>query len=91
MRAASEGGADFVTLSPVFPTESKPGAPALGIGAFAALAEESALPVFALGGVTARNASSCIAAGAFGVAVCGDILRADDPALATRRLLEAVQ
>jgi len=91
IRVAVEGGADFVTLSPVFPTESKPGAPTLGLDELAALAAECPLPVFALGGVTAQNARACVSAGAFGVAVCGAILSASGPASATGRLLEALQ
>ncbi len=91
LRAAEDGGADFATLSPVFATESKPGAPALGLDRFTELVATCPLPVYALGGVTPSNAAACVAAGAFGVAVCGAILGAADPAEATRRLLEAAQ
>ncbi len=47
--------ADWVTLSPVFPTASHPGANSLGPRRFAAMARDSGLPVLALGGVTACN------------------------------------
>ncbi|MBV1796011.1 thiamine phosphate synthase [Siccirubricoccus sp. G192] len=49
-------GADAVILSPVFPTASHPGAPALGLLAWAALARRAGRPVVALGGVTGANA-----------------------------------
>ncbi|WP_205574587.1 thiamine phosphate synthase [Indioceanicola profundi] len=90
VRAAREGGADYVTFSPVFPTESKPGyGPALGPGA---LAEAAAIgvPVLALGGVDAGNAAACRRAGAAGLAVMGGIMRAGDPAAAMRELLAAL-
>lgn len=37
------------------------------------------MPLLALGGVDAGNAASCIAAGAAGVAVMGEAMRARDP------------
>ncbi|MBT3268284.1 thiamine phosphate synthase [Candidatus Poribacteria bacterium] len=89
LRYAEQAGADFVTLSPVYPTASKPGARALGLPAFADMAAQCAVPVFALGGVTPANAAACREAGAYGVAVCGAIVGAADPASATADLLEA--
>ncbi len=74
--AAKAAGADYVTLSPIYPTQSKPGyGPALGIGAIAQAAQ-SELPVLALGGVTAERAAACVRAGAAGIAVMGGIMRA---------------
>ena len=51
IRAAERAGADFVFLSPVFPTRSHPGAEPLGPHRFAALACATSLPVIALGGM----------------------------------------
>jgi thiamine-phosphate pyrophosphorylase len=47
---------DAVLLSPVFPTKSHPGAPALGPVRAAFIAAAASVPVYAMGGVTARNA-----------------------------------
>ena len=88
--AAAAEGVDYVTLSPVFPSASKPGyGPALGQ---AAETEGRAVPlaVVALGGIGAREAGACLAAGAAGVAVMGAVMAADDPAAATRALLGPV-
>jgi len=52
---AAELGADFAFLSPVFPTQSHPGAPALGVQKWQAMADAAALPVVPLGGVSASN------------------------------------
>ncbi|MGZ5935309.1 MAG: thiamine phosphate synthase [Rhizomicrobium sp.] len=48
---------DAIFLSPVFPTRSHPGAPALTPVRANHIAQAVALPVYALGGVTARNAA----------------------------------
>jgi thiamine-phosphate pyrophosphorylase len=91
VRAAAADGADYATLSPVFPTESKPGySPALGLDGFGRIARAVGLPVLALGGVNAENASRCLAAGAAGVAVMGGIMRAGDPARAIAELIAAL-
>ncbi|MGE0652327.1 MAG: thiamine phosphate synthase, partial [Alphaproteobacteria bacterium] len=87
VRAAGEAGADYVTLSPVFVTASKPGyGPALGTAAIAE-ASRSDVQVLALGGVTPATAGSCFTAGAAGVAVMGEAMRAADPVIAIRALL----
>jgi thiamine-phosphate pyrophosphorylase len=73
-QAATEG-CDYVTVSPVYRTASKPGyGPALGPSGLAALCRRD-LPVFALGGVMPDSVPDCLAAGAYGVAVMGPILR----------------
>lgn len=75
VRAARDAGADYATLSPVFASPSKPGyGPALGLETLRGAAALR-LPVLALGGVTAAAAPSCLAAGAAGVAVMGEVMR----------------
>ena len=66
IRAAERDGADFLFLSPVFPTRSHPGAPALGPEEFARLSRRTRLPVVALGGVNRENADGLSAIGAYG-------------------------
>ncbi|SFE93493.1 thiamine phosphate synthase [Blastococcus tunisiensis] len=73
--AARAEGCDYVMISPVFPTASKPGyGPALGAAGLAALIA-GAPPAYALGGVRPADISVCLAAGAHGVAVMGPIMR----------------
>lgn len=77
IQRAAAAGADYVTLSPVFLTDSKPGyGPALGLSPFA---ESRPLPVLALGGIEGSNIAACFTAGAAGVAVMGNAMRADNP------------
>jgi len=76
VRAASEEGCDYVTLSPVFATASKPGyGPALGTHGLAALTAVATSPVYALGGVHPPDVAECLAAGASGIAVMGPVMR----------------
>jgi thiamine-phosphate pyrophosphorylase len=77
---------DYVTLSPIYPTATKPGyGPALGPAAAAGLA--GAVPWLALGGIdSAERAAECAAAGARGIAVLGAVMRAADPWGAARSL-----
>ncbi|VBB16272.1 thiamine phosphate synthase [Burkholderia stabilis] len=65
---AARAGADFVTLSPVLPTLSHPGAPTLGWTRFDALAAQAAMPVYALGGMTHAHLDDARRHGAYGVA-----------------------
>lgn len=90
-RRAAAAGADYVTLSPIFLTESKPGyGPALGTGGLHAAVAVVDVPVIALAGVDAGNAASCLAAGAAGIATMGGVMRAVDPAAVVRSLLAAI-
>ena len=88
--AAAEG-ADYATLSPVFPSASKPGyGPTLGIARFTEATAAARFPVIALGGVDATNIASCIAAGAAGVAVMGGVMAATDVAAVMAGLTRAL-
>lgn len=51
LRRARRSGAQLAFLSPVFPTLSHPGLPALGVARWVALARRANLPVVALGGL----------------------------------------
>lgn len=72
-------GVDYVTLSPIYPTASKPGyGPALGATGAAGL--RAPVPWLALGGIdSAPRAAQCAAAGAAGIAVMGAVMRSADP------------
>ena len=54
--AAGAAGADGIFLSPVFATRSHADRPRLGVHGFHVLAQRTALPVIALGGMTAARA-----------------------------------
>lgn len=70
LQRAAEFGADAALLSPLFPTQSHPGAAALGVVRFAQLCRRARIPVIALGGIgpaSARRLKGCAASGIAGV------------------------
>jgi thiamine-phosphate pyrophosphorylase len=84
-------GADYVTLSPIFLSASKPGyGPAVSLDALAVAARLAPGPIIALGGIDETNAAACMAAGAGGIAVMGEMMRAADPEETVRRLIAAI-
>ncbi len=90
-RAAEQAGADFITLSPVFNTPSKPDyGPPLGLTEFETIARQIDMPVYALGGITPERVEACLQAGAHGVAVMSGIMAAEAPRRATRAYVDAI-
>lgn len=91
VQAAAGDGANYVTLSPVYESPSKPGyGPALGLEYLGEVSALVDLPVIALGGITPARVSECLAAGAAGVAVMGEIMRAGDPSAVTRSFIDSL-
>jgi len=80
--------ADLAFFGPVYATPSKGGAQ--GEARLAEAVRAAAIPVLAIGGVTAARVPAVRAAGAAGAAVIRAILGAPDPAAATRALLAAL-
>ncbi len=68
LQRAEALGADYALLSPVLPTRSHPGQPALGWEAFEACVRAVGIPVYALGGLTAADLDTARRHGALGVA-----------------------
>lgn len=69
LERAAELGVDFAMLSPVKPTQSHPGAPALGWEGFSRLMEGLPMPVYALGGVSDQDLQEAWRNGGHGVAM----------------------
>ena len=88
---AAAAGADYVTLSPIFESPSKPGyGPALGLTGLTEITEGLSIPVLALGGVSSESVAALMRAGAGGVAIMGAVMAATEPGRATAALLEAL-
>jgi 8-oxo-dGTP diphosphatase len=68
LRHASTVGADFAMLSPVLPTNSHPGEPALGWEVFKEIVGQINIPVYALGGMNANDVTQAKQHGAQGIA-----------------------
>ena len=87
--AAASAGADYATISPIFPTKSKPGyGPPINLDGLQKVVKRVSIPLIALGGVTGATVLSCRRAGVAGVAVMGTIMRASDPAMPVYDILK---
>ncbi|WP_328325646.1 MULTISPECIES: thiamine phosphate synthase [unclassified Streptomyces] len=90
--AAAEPGVDYFCTGPCWPTPTKPGrhAPGLGLVRYAA-ALTTSRPWFAIGGIDAGNLDEVLDAGARRVVVVRAITEADDPAAAAAALAARVR
>lgn len=89
-RRAADEGANYLLFGPVFETQSHPGASAAGLENLQRVAASVPIPVFAVGGINASNAASCLNAGASGVAVISAAWQAPNIAGAVRDLRAAL-
>ncbi|MCB9851914.1 MAG: thiamine phosphate synthase [Phycisphaerales bacterium] len=88
-------GVDYLGVGPMFASGTKPDLSVRGpelLSLAIPLASAADVPLVAIGGISTRNAASLRSCGSarVAVAVCADIVAADDPADATRRLLAAI-
>ena len=89
---AERDGADYLGVSPVFATPTKPDAPAAaGLDGLRAIRAAVRLPLVAIGGIHAGNAAEVLAAGADGLAVVSAIMSAADPCAAAQALRAAMR
>lgn len=86
VKEAAAEGADYAGVGPVFATSGKDGLPD-PLGADGLRAATGALPVVAIGGITAGVAAEVMAAGAHGIAVIGGLWRHPDPVQAAEELV----
>ena len=84
--AAVEPGVDYFCVGPTWPTPTKPGRPAPGLGLTSYAAEvadpPAVRPWFAIGGIDLGNLDRVLAAGATRVVVVRALTEAADPAAA---------
>lgn len=90
VRRAVLDGADYIGIGPTFPSKTKAFDHFPGLEFVRAATAETALPAFALGGVTAQNIAEVVLAGARRVAVSSSISTADDPEVAAKLLKSAL-
>jgi thiamine-phosphate pyrophosphorylase len=76
---AETGGADFITLGPVYQTPSKKeyGEP-IGLGPLKEVTRALSIPVFAIGGIKKDLIKEVLSSGAFGAAVISAVLGSSD-------------
>jgi thiamine-phosphate pyrophosphorylase len=85
--AAEQDGADYVALSPVFPTRTKEDAgPGYGLERLREIRRAVSIPLIAIGGIDRHNVRDVIIAGADGIAVISAIVGSPDIIAASREL-----
>jgi thiamine-phosphate pyrophosphorylase len=90
VRDLPAGTVDYLGISPVFATPTKPDAqPAIGLEGAATLRASTDLPCVGIGGITCENAPSAWATGLDGLAVVSAICDAPDPRAAAAALRAA--
>jgi len=90
--AALESPADYIAVGPVFGTASKANPdPVVGVDFVSWASSRTTRPIVAIGGLNAANAGSVASAGARGLAVISELMKAQDPAQASRTLARQIR
>ena len=76
---AQRQGAAYITAGHVFATDCKKGLPPRGLGFLRKVCAAVSIPVYAIGGISAGNYGSVLAAGAAGACIMSGLMTADDP------------
>jgi thiamine-phosphate pyrophosphorylase len=83
---------DYLSLSPVFPTPTKPDTtPAFGIEGLKKARQMTSRPLMTIGGINKTNLKDIVDAGMDGVAVVSAICSAPSPGMAARELAEIIR
>jgi len=91
-KKAEAEGADYVSVSPVFHTDTKADAgEQVGLEMVRKVKDSVSVPVMGIGGINSGNAKSVIEAGADSVAVVSCIVCSGDVFESSKKLLEAIK
>ena len=88
--AASEEKVDYISLGPIFQTQTKETDQPVGVSLIRRVKESVSLPVVAIGGIREDNVKEVLRAGATCVAVISAAVSADDIEASVRRLKQKV-
>ena len=72
-------GASYVTAGHVFATDCKKGLPPRGLDFLRETVRATALPVYAIGGISAENFADVLSAGASGACIMSGFMRSENP------------
>lgn len=90
-RAVAATGVDYLGVGPIYGTRTKANpAPVMGIETLADIVGAVAIPVIAIGSITAAHIGEVMATGAYGVAVVSAVVLAPDPVAATAACRDAL-
>lgn len=97
VKAHHEARADYIGCGPFrFTTTKEKLSPVLGLEGYREIvakmkAHDIRLPIVAIGGITREDIPDIMQTGVTGVAMSGSILRADDPAKETHKIMEMIK
>ncbi len=91
VRAALDGGADYIAIGPIYASKTKQVVAPLGFDLVRAARAMTERPIFGIGGIDHSNAAEVIRAGADGVAVISAVHDRPDVAAATRDFIRSLQ
>ena len=83
-------GADYISIGPIFPTQTKPEYKACGLDLIRKAGKMIRIPFFAIGGINESNLNKVLYSGAKRVAICSAICKAKNIPLSTKTLSEAI-
>lgn len=89
--AAQSDGADYIAIGSIYPTSSKEGAEVVGLERLRQIRQAVTLPIVAIGGITAENATEVVKAGADSAAVISAVLNAEAPEEAARQIANRLE
>ncbi|HDS01776.1 MAG TPA: thiamine phosphate synthase [candidate division Zixibacteria bacterium] len=89
---AEKAGADYLGISPIFTTPTKPELETgIGIGGLRKIRKSVEIPMVGIGGLGSTNAYDVITAGADGIALVSAIVSAADPERAAREIKSEIE
>lgn len=91
VQEAARGGADYIGFGPIFETGTKADhEPIVGLEGLHQARMQTAVPIFAIGGIELGNITQVKGAGADGVALVSAVAKAPDVGAAVRALLARI-
>jgi len=85
---AQKEGADYVSLGPIFPTQTKPDAgPVVGLAMLSELKSKLSIPLVAIGGINKYNLTQVVKSGADAIAVISAVSSSSSPREAVEDLI----
>ncbi|MFQ5824632.1 MAG: thiamine phosphate synthase [bacterium] len=88
---AVEGGADYLGVGTIYPTNTKDDLQIMGIKIVETLRSKTNLPLIAIGGITLENLAPIIQAGADGVAVISALLNVENVGSRAKEFVQQIR
>jgi thiamine-phosphate pyrophosphorylase len=89
--AAEALGADYIGFGSVFQTQTKPDRQPMDLDILQKVIKKVGIPIFPIGGISRRNIGQLIPLGVTRVAVCRDILLAQNPSQSVREFKDCLR